>query len=85
MAVRSRAVEDTLGAAVTRIIADAAEASDLAQVTLERRTGIGQSQISRSFSGHRVFSIGEADAMCDALGLSFTQVIRDAREAVRMR
>ena len=49
------------------------------QVILERRTGITQSTISRAFNGRRVFSIDEAAAMCDALGLSLVTVIRDSQ------
>lgn len=80
MGIRSPPVGYSLGAAVTRRLAIEAEERGVQQVMLERRTGISQSTISRAFNGRRVFSIDEAEAMCDALGLSLVTVIRDAQQ-----
>lgn len=79
MSIRSRPVETSLGEAVTRRITDEARRREVHQVILERKTGITQSTISRAFNGLRVLSIDEADALCDALGLSLVTVLREAK------
>ena len=78
--IRSPAVGYTLGAAVTRRLAVEAEERQIQQLDISFRTGISQSTISRAFNGRRVFSIDEAAAVCDALGLSLLTVIRDAQQ-----
>lgn len=78
MSIRSPPVGDSLGRAVTRRLAVEAEERQVQQIVIERRTGIGQSTISRAFNGRRVFSIDEAARVSEALGLSFVDVIRDA-------
>ena len=75
--IRSPPVGYSLGAAVTRRLAVEAEEREIRQIDLELRTGIGQPQISRAFSGLRVFTLDEMSAVCDALGLSLLTVIRE--------
>jgi len=72
----------SLGAAVTRRLAVEAEERQIPQVDLERKTGIGQPQISRAFSGLRVLTLDEMAALCDAMGLSLLAVIREAQDSV---
>ena len=68
---------------VVGLLASAAEAADVSQRALESRTGISQGRIGKILRGETPPpSIGEMDALAQALGMKASDVFRDAEALV---
>lgn len=52
----------------------------MSQNEVARRAGISVSQLSKVLTGSRTATLGEVIRLCEVLGLSVTDVVREAEE-----
>lgn len=66
---------------LVKILQDRANVLGLAAYrTLATKSGVTKSTIQRAFTGERTLRIAELEAICNALGLTLWQVMKEATE-----
>lgn len=78
MATGSKALPTTQEQQVSRAIEHARQAQGKSQTWLANMVGISQPQMSRILAGTRPMTLSETLRACDALGLTASEVLREA-------
>lgn len=81
----TRPLPGPLSLEVAALLSEALRSRGVPQSAVAAAADMSASQLSRTLSGQKVFTLDQLDAVCTALGVDVTAVISEADSTVRSR
>ncbi|MEV8269116.1 helix-turn-helix transcriptional regulator [Microbacterium oleivorans] len=81
----SQPLPGPLSKAVADLLSSNIASGGFRQGTIARAAGLSASQLSRCLSGQKVFTLDQLDAVCQALGVSISDIVGHADQLSRQR